>query len=259
MLKPEVKAEAIRLRVEDRLSIKAIVKKLGISQGTCSTLLREYPLSAEECRDRNKKSGGAMVHAAWNGITKSWGTPSKHFKDVTNNNQKGRIAESAVAFRLALLGIDYFKPEGGSSKADLIADTGSGLVRIQVKWANVGTNRGLPSAKLACANGRKAVRRYRSGEFDVLVVYSLYTDTAYVFDVNEVIHKTSVTIREDCAEAWHKIHRAVAQPGLEQTPHKGEVIGSNPVSATTSMSESLSTGRALVAAATGSNSASLSE
>src|SRR5208337_3905527 len=53
MAKPELKSEAIRLRVEERLSLETIRKRLGVSQGSCSLWLRGFPLTKEEIAERN--------------------------------------------------------------------------------------------------------------------------------------------------------------------------------------------------------------
>ncbi len=200
MAKPELKAEAVRLRIEERLSLDAIGKKLGVSQGSCSLWLRDFPLTKEEIAERNsrpKRRNSDGFHPA----KKVLGDASKHYRQIVDNNQKGRVAETAIAFRLALQGWEFYKAEG--SKFDFVVNTGK-LVTVQVKWTSA-RKYGLPTARLKRSNGRHSSRSYVEGDFDFLVAYNLYADTAYVFSMDEVIGKQETAIRPDAAERWDKL------------------------------------------------------
>lgn len=49
-------------------------------------------------------------------------------------------------------------------------------------------------------------RKPLGSEFDFIVGYNLFNDTAYVFSFDEVMHiKTYVTISEKYAERWDKL------------------------------------------------------
>ncbi len=48
----EVKQEALRLRVAERLGIDDIRRQTGLSVGTLSVLLRGYPLTDEEVKQK---------------------------------------------------------------------------------------------------------------------------------------------------------------------------------------------------------------
>lgn len=52
--KPELKAEAVRLRLEKRLSLREIETITGAARGSLSLWLKPDPLSDEEKRDRTK-------------------------------------------------------------------------------------------------------------------------------------------------------------------------------------------------------------
>lgn len=60
-----VKAEAIRLRIEERLSVREIAKRLDSFQGTVSRWVKDYPLTSAELASRRKegckKSGKTRV------------------------------------------------------------------------------------------------------------------------------------------------------------------------------------------------------
>ena len=126
-----------------------------------------------------------------------------------NQNKKGRIAETAVLLRLTLLGVEVFTSTAGDEKFDFIVRpprTGC-IITIQVKWASHYPNpHVLPTFKLRCSDGCDNYRRYRDGKFDIVVAYYLFNDTAYVFSAFDAAsNNMRVTVREDAAEAWHKI------------------------------------------------------
>ena len=52
--KPELKAEAIHLRVEKRHSLREIGTITGAARGSLSALLKPYPLTDEEKKARSK-------------------------------------------------------------------------------------------------------------------------------------------------------------------------------------------------------------
>jgi hypothetical protein len=86
-----------------------------------------------------------------------------------------------------------------------VPETGS-FKKIQVKWARQHKRgKGLPDFKLTTFNGR-TTRRYRDDDFDFIVAYDLFTDTAYVYSKYEVKHKKRTkSISSDAAEGWNKL------------------------------------------------------
>ena len=203
MIKQPVKEEVVRLRTEERLSIDEIVSRTGVSKGTVSLLLRPFSLSQEEVSTRFRERGPNLK------TKQHWEEPSKHFRAIKDNNQKGRVAEAAVAFRLALLGLDYYKADVSYANSDFLVDLDGNILRIQVKWARIIPNTGLPFSPLRRSDGRHATKNYLPNDFDVLVIYNLFNDTAYVFSGDEVANRVSVTVKPDCAEAWDKLWRPV--------------------------------------------------
>ena len=138
--------------------------------------------------------------------------PSKHYQAAAVSSlpreQKARIAEAAVLFRLALHGIETYGRVFDGQKADWVSITDSGrALRIQVRWASKGKY-GLPSASLRCSAGRNKFRPLHANDFDFAAVYDLYTDTVYIFSAKELRgFRQSVTIRAEAAEAFWKIAR----------------------------------------------------
>ena len=217
--KTEQRTEAIRLRIEEHLSLGEIEARLGASKASLSVWLRPHPLTAEERaarRVRNHRGGViAYRHAA--------AEPSPFFLAVRErtltNKDKGRIAEAAVLFRLALHGFDLYRALFEGDKADFVValpgvGVGQGeaspadatpvpwLARVQVRWATRAVF-GRPVINLRCANG---ARRYEPGDFDFLVGYDLFTDTAYVYAASEVAHlRAGVSVSDAAAERWDKL------------------------------------------------------
>jgi|GEM_PF-1275073 len=202
----ELKSEAIRLRVEERLSIKEIAKRTGLAQGTLSAWLRPYPLSQEEIMLKIKS---AKRYAT---PKKSHGEESKHYKTIKRKNpkpqKKGSIAEAAVLFRFALHDLEPFVSVFDGDKIDFMVrvPNSGNVLKIQVKYLSHRPQYGLPSISLTCTEGHGKRRRYQEGEFDFIVGYYLYNDTAYIYSFDEVANlKTVVTISEEHAERWDKL------------------------------------------------------
>ena len=201
-LSPDLKQEAIRLRVEERLSLDDVQARTGISIATLSVLLRPYPLAADEVFA--KKSASALRN---NPLRKYNPEQSKFARMVEgqelSTKRKGDIAEAAVLFRLAYLGYEVVRSMFEGSKADwiVVSDNGRKLTRIQVKWARR-TEWGRPGIDLR--NGEHDKTRYISSKYcDVVVGYDLESDTAFVFPVILCEGKNSKSCDEEYAEAWH--------------------------------------------------------
>lgn len=205
--KPELRRECVRLRVEERLSLKEIHKATGAATGSLSTWLKPHPLTKEELRERKSSRPSRQ------GIPyKDRGGASKHYESVIGKDltgaQKGKIAEAAVLFRLALHGFASYSSASGGDHIDWIVEVPESkrLLRLEVRWAGEDGKGGLPRVSLRCSNGRGKSRRYDDSDFDFLVGYDLFTDTAYVFSVVDLgQHRNRITIRPENAERWEKL------------------------------------------------------
>ena len=203
-----IRQEAIRLRTELRLSLDKVADLTGVSKGTCSYWLRDFPLTKEEVAERNRQP--KVRKDGQPNSKKLWGEPSKHYRSgITDKNQKGRIAEYAVAFRLALRGLEFYK-SSDNGELDFIVNVRR-LWKVQVKWAKLTGKYGLPSARLTRSDGRGKQRKYALGDFDFLAVYNLYDDTVYVFPADMVIGKVEVAIAPEYAERWEQLEAPLAQ------------------------------------------------
>src|ERR1044072_2917446 len=146
--KPDLKAEAIRLRVEERLSLREIAVITGAAKGSLSLWLKPYRLTEEEKQERSKI---AKRDAA---PKKDRGEESGHNKTVgwqsLSNQRKGRIAEAAVLFRLALQGFDvYTSVFDGDKAACLVHVPEKGKIfKLQVRCVHSPSRHALPVLRL---------------------------------------------------------------------------------------------------------------
>lgn len=202
--KPELKQEAIRLRKQDRLSLREIEEITGASKGSLSKWLKPYPLTDQEKKKRQKNRNRS--HLRKNRGTGSSLHQMAQGRDYTRND-KAKISEAAVLLRLVLHQMAVFGSPFDGDRADWVALTPQDrLVKLQVKWAKATGPHGLPYISLThTAGGRKTVRYVRE-DFDFIIGYDLFTDTAYVFSYEETADlKRTVSVRESAAEAWHKL------------------------------------------------------
>jgi len=208
MAKPELKGLCRELRKTALLSVAELAKRLGVSKGTVSLWVRGIPLPKEELarRDLRKRRGGNK---------KSRGELSRFYQmvDVSrfSRQQKAKIAEAAVLYRLCLYGLSPFCSVFDGDKTDWLVEVPgeNHVLRLQVKWASSKHKTGLPIISLVCTEGHNKTRSYKEGEFDFLVGYDLYSDTCYVFSWSDVSSlTTSITIRPEAAERWDLLLRS---------------------------------------------------
>ena len=197
---PELKAECIRLRMEERRSLREIHSMTGAAKGSLSRWLKPYPLTEDEKRARyprgnigcrKERGKESWLHQRWN--PRNW-----------SRLQKAKTAEAAVLFRLILNGFHPFGSVFDGDKTDWLVETPSGTKKIQVKWA--AASKGLPVVKLLCGKGSSGQRKYTSEEFDFIVGYDYFTDSCYVWSWGEVSHlKTCVAVCPEAKERWDKL------------------------------------------------------
>jgi hypothetical protein len=124
-----------------------------------------------------------VILAGWstgdNGLVVAPSADAARLFSVLTTNQKGTVAETAIAFEAVKLGIGVYVPVG-DERYDLIFDLRPRLVRVQCKWArryeDVVVVR-LYSARRA----REGLRRlhYSAEEIDAFAAYCPDTGTCY--------------------------------------------------------------------------------
>lgn len=201
--RPDLRKKAIGLREEALLSNREIHRALDeeVNISTIVRWLKNHPLP-QELRDKKHTASADARRYSQTGPSGLWQST-----DVENlsNRQKGQIAEAAVSLRCLLHGMSVFSSAYDGNTADRIVETPGGHIwKLQVRWCRK-TKRGAPLVKLVCENEHR-YRRFQPGDFDFIVGYSLYEDTAFVFSWDETAAlKKSVSVTEDSREAWHKL------------------------------------------------------
>jgi len=204
-LKTELQQEAIRLRVEERLSLREIAEITGAAKGSLSSWLKPYPLTDDE---RLARQTAARRYVA---PKKDRGEVSRLYQAVAgrelSRQEKAKIAEAAVLLRLVLHGFLTYRSLFDGEKADWVVEIPERkkILKIQVRWAQARPH-GLPLIGLHCSVGHSVRQRYAEDDFDFIVGYDLYSDTAFVFSKDEVaLLRSAVTMSWDHAERWEKL------------------------------------------------------
>ena len=114
---------------------------------------------------------------------------------VLTTNQKGAVAETAVAKAAIELGIGVFRPYG-DERYDLIFDLRPRLVRVQCKWASC-DGRVIYARLYSCRRARAGLVRtsYRPGGVDAFALYCPNTERCYWLEAGEVGTRTEVMLR----------------------------------------------------------------
>lgn len=202
------KLKARKLRVNERLSLGEIAKKIGIAKSTASLWLKDIPLTEEEQKIRNKIGAGfSRIH-----LRKDRGEESKYYSMAVKtreiSNHKGRISESAVAFRLSLIGLTFYISPFDGDYIDFIVENLNGKhLKVQVRSTRR-THDMMPMVRIKRYCGNRKMRKYGRNECDILVAYDLKTDTVYVFTYDELNSNSScITMCPEAAERWDKLEQ----------------------------------------------------
>jgi hypothetical protein len=110
-------------------------------------------------------------------------------------DQKGAIAEAAIAFQAMKLGIGVFRPLG-DERYDLIFDLRPRLLRVQCKWAS---HKG-ETLVIYCHSSRRTAEGFRrsvysADEVDAIAAYSSKLDRCYLIPIDLVDMRPSITLR----------------------------------------------------------------
>ena len=110
-------------------------------------------------------------------------------------NQKGVIAEAAIAFQAAKLGIGVARPLD-DERYDLILDLGAELLRVQCKWAVRQGDVVIVRCR-RCRRGRNGLihRGYLPGEIDAIAAYCGELETCYLLPTDMSVNRTAVQLR----------------------------------------------------------------
>ena len=110
-------------------------------------------------------------------------------------NQKGAIAEAAIAKAAAALGVVVSRPIQDAAY-DLILDVQARLLRVQCKWA---VRRGdvLTAHCQRCRRGPDGFvrRQYHRDEIDAIAIYCAELDACYLLPARMSVNRTAVQLR----------------------------------------------------------------
>jgi hypothetical protein len=167
---------------------------------------------------------------------------------MLTTDQKGAIAETAIAFQATELGIEVYRPVAEGGRFDMLFLLLEGLVRVQCKWARrQGDVIVVPC--YSCRRAREGIRKrlYTPDEVDALAAYSPDTHTCYYLPLNKIGVRSYIQLRlgptrnnqhrgvnwaEDFAfAATLRPPGAIAQLG-ERRAGSAKVAGSSPAGST---------------------------
>src|SRR4051794_30595883 len=102
---------------------------------------------------------------------------------VENPNDKGNIAEAAIAFEAVKAGVPVFKPVAEHGRADLVFEIGDELFRVQCKWGRLEREGSVIAVGIEsnrCTASGYIRTRYERGELELLAVYCGALDRCYL-------------------------------------------------------------------------------
>jgi hypothetical protein len=159
-------------------------------------------------------------------------------------NQKGAIAEAAVALGATRAGIPVFKPIFEDRRYDFVFEAPTGLLRVQVKWARERRGAVLVIARTSriVTGGRFERTTYSTDEVDAVAVYCPDTECCYFIPIFDIPASGCMSLRLTQAKnnqlkglhsaAEYELNLgAIAQLG-ERRHGMAEVVGSSPTSST---------------------------
>lgn len=115
---------------------------------------------------------------------------------MLTTDQKGAVAELAIAHAAAALGVGVFRPLTDGERYDLIFDLRPRLLRVQCKWAaRIGDV--LVIRCRSCRRTREGLvhRGYTRDEIDVIAAYSAQLDRCYFVPLDQFDGKSALQLR----------------------------------------------------------------
>lgn len=106
------------------------------------------------------------------------------------SKKKGEMAEVEFLRRAVWMGFRVSKPYGDSDRYDFVVDTGTRLVRVQVKSSSRLSQGAYFIASQRCSNG--VAIPYRVDEIDFLAAYVFPEDAWFIIPVEAFVPRTSL-------------------------------------------------------------------
>lgn len=113
-----------------------------------------------------------------------------------STDQKGAIAETAIALAAIRFGVDVYRPVVEGLRYDLLLDVGDRLLRVQCKWAACHDDVVIVRC-YSCRRTRTGmlVRRYGAEEVDFIAVYCETLDHCYLMPPKLFVGRRQVHLR----------------------------------------------------------------
>src|SRR5262245_26333852 len=115
---------------------------------------------------------------------------------MLTTDQKGAIAEMAIASQATKLGIEVYRPVAEGGRFDMIFVVGNDLLRVQCKSAALHENVLVVrcySCRAVRAGDRK--RRYTRAEIDAIAAYSIDLDRCFYLPIDAIADRHDVRLR----------------------------------------------------------------
>ena len=111
-------------------------------------------------------------------------------------DQRGAIAETAIAAAAVKLGVDVYRPIAEGGRYDLILDVGSRLIRVQCKWA-VRHGEVVLVRCYSCRRTRTGIvrRAYTAEQIDAFAGYCLELDRCWLLPIEEFPRTSAIQLR----------------------------------------------------------------
>ena len=111
-------------------------------------------------------------------------------------DQKGAIAEAAIALAAAKLHVDVYRPIAEGGRCDLILGLGYDLLRIQCKWASLVDDVVI----VRCSTFRRTRDGYRTttytaDEVDAIAAYCGQLDRCFLIPIERVAGHRNMVLR----------------------------------------------------------------
>ena len=115
---------------------------------------------------------------------------------MLTTDQKGAVAELAIAHAAAELGVGVFTPLTDGERYDLILDAGSRLLRVQCKWAPLDRQ----TVIVRCYSNRRAReglrrRSYTASEADAIAAYCPDLDRCFLVPASRFDGHSQLVLR----------------------------------------------------------------
>jgi hypothetical protein len=115
---------------------------------------------------------------------------------VLTPNDKGNIAEAAIALEAIKLGIDVLKPVAEHGRYDLAFDLGDRILRVQCKWARLeGAVICINLAGYRLTSSGSVSSTYSTDEIDAVAAYCEALDRVYLLPASDVAGRSAFHLR----------------------------------------------------------------